>query len=168
MQIGDGGATGSLPSAATIYIQYDTTTGANGQLAFNSTNSFSITSDMTAASGTTYSAGVATYLSGSNPGGIYLAGTNTGTLTLTGNNLFFQAPYNVDGGTLVFSGSTSVGSPLYIGVGGAANTGVVKFDSGAGVNVAVAAPIALAGARPLPVHTCKMSAAIMFYPVISR
>ncbi len=144
VQIGDGGATGSLPPAATYNISGDPTYG-NGQLVFNSSNNFSITSDIASAGVTTYSAGVATYPSGSSPGGIYLAGTNTGTVTLSGNNSSFSTPYIVDGGALVFSGANAVGIPLYIGIGGGSNNGVVKLDSGSGVNMWVSAPFSLAG-----------------------
>ncbi|MGA2060615.1 MAG: autotransporter-associated beta strand repeat-containing protein [Thermoguttaceae bacterium] len=150
VQIGDGTATGSLPAAGVIQIYSTNYTGGawNGQLVINSSKNFTISTGMTATTTTNYASGVATYTAGSNPGGLYLAGTNTGTVTLTGANDSFLAPYNVDGGALVF-GTTSnntVGSPLYLGVGGGANTGVIKIDSTpGGVPVNISSPFTLSG-----------------------
>jgi autotransporter-associated beta strand protein len=137
VQIGDGGATGSLPLDKGITIGYTGYSGVNwnGQLVFNSKNSFSISGTLLGATAATYAAGVATYTSGSNPGGVYLADTNTGKITLTGDNSFYGAPYNVDGGALVFGNAATdtFGSPLYLGVGGGTNAGVVKLDSAPGI-----------------------------------
>ena len=142
VQIGDGGATGSLPPAGNItiiYTDYSSSGGTfwNGQLVFNSSNNFTISSNMSGISSATYAAN-------SNAGGILLASTNSGTLTLSGNNGSFNAPYTVNGGTLVFGTSDNVGLPSYIGIGGGTNTGIIKLDSGAGV-VSITSPLRISG-----------------------
>ena len=119
VQIGNGDATGSLPSAGNIAItftNYGSPDNWNGRLLFNTTNNIPISGIISGATATTWN-------TGSYAGGIELAATNTGTVTLSGTNTF-SAPVTVNGGALRLTDNSSLGTTsnvITIGGGAAAS-----------------------------------------------
>ncbi len=133
LQIGDGGANGSLPADKDISITCTSyPTNWNGRLVFNSTKDFTISGSISGSAATTNLGG--------NTGGILV--TNVGTLTLSGTNTAFQSPIAINGGKLRLGNNNALGYATSVTVGGGTYTSQLELGT---ENLIISNTITLAG-----------------------